>query len=154
MYPKKSPIFPFIYAKKAVPLHRFSNYSSIMRHFILTLMLVMAVGAGAEQTITGTVTDSRGDAMPFVTVSVLAQDSTLLTGAITDEQGRYSIPMPDAGKHKPLIIQASYIGYQTAYGGPDFVLREETEQLAEVEVKAKRPLVERQMDKLVLNVSQ
>ena len=118
------------------------------------MMLVMAVGAAAEQTITGTVTDSRGDAMPFVTVSVLAQDSTLLTGAITDEQGRYSIPMPDAGKHKPLIIQASYIGYQTAYGGPDFVLREETEQLAEVEVKAKRPLVERQMDKLVLNVSQ
>ena len=33
------------------------------------------------------------------------------------------------------------------------MLREETEQLGEVEVKAKKPLIERQMDKLVVNVS-
>ena len=39
------------------------------------------------------------------------------------------------------------------FGGPDFVLREETEHLEEVEVKAKKPLIERQMDKLVVNVS-
>jgi hypothetical protein len=39
------------------------------------------------------------------------------------------------------------------FGGPDFVLDEETEQLQEVEVKAKKPLIERQMDKLVVNVS-
>jgi hypothetical protein len=39
------------------------------------------------------------------------------------------------------------------FGGPDFVLDEETEQLREVEVKAKKPLIERQMDKLVVNVS-
>ena len=103
----------------------------------------------AAETIKGSVKDAQGNAMPFVTVSVLAQDSTLLTGAITDDNGAYAVEV-NANRY---IIQASYVGYVTAYGGPDFVLREETEKLAEVEVKAKKPLIERQMDKLVVNVS-
>ncbi len=131
-----------------------------MRKIILSLLLLIAVSAAAQQTITGTVTDSRGDAMPFVTISVLTQDSALITGTITDEQGKYNIQLPPSNSQRstlnsqPYIIQASYVGYQTACGGPNFVLKEETERLAEVEVKAKRPLIERQMDKLVLNVSQ
>jgi hypothetical protein len=103
----------------------------------------------AAETIKGSVKDAQGNAMPFVTVSVLAQDSTLLTGAITDDNGAYAVEV-NANRY---IIQASYVGYVTAYGGPDFVLREETEKLAEVEVKAKKPLIERQMDKLVVSVS-
>ena len=109
----------------------------------------------SAETLKGTVTDSRGEAMPFVTISVLAQDSALFAGAITDENGQYQVEVPSdkVPSDKGYIIQASYIGYHTAFGGPDFVLREETEQLAEVEVKAKKPLIERQMDKLVVNVS-
>ena len=107
------------------------------------------------ETIHGSVVDSRGEAMPFVTISVLAKDSSLLTGTITDELGKYSIESPslEGRDGEGFLIQASYVGYQTVFGGPDFVLREETERLAEVEVKAKKPLIERQMDKLVVNVS-
>ncbi len=114
----------------------------------------MASGVSAE-TIKGSVSDSKGEPMAFVTISVLSQDSTLLTGAITDEKGEYMVTMNGLTGEgmNGMIIQASYIGYQTAFGGPDFVLREETEQIAEVEVKAKKPLIERQMDKLVVNVS-
>lgn len=119
-----------------------------MKKFFLGIMLCMAVGVAAE-TIKGGVIDAQGKAMPFVTISVLAPDSTLLTGAITDDDGKYEIEV----NNPKYIIQASYVGYQTAFGGPDFVLREETERLAELEVKAKKPLVERQMDKLVVNVS-
>lgn len=119
-----------------------------MRKILISIFLMVAMTAAAE-TVKGTVVDGRGDAMPFVTISVLAQDSSLLTGAITDEKGEYSVDV----SAKTYIIQASYIGYHTSFGGPDFVLKEETEQLGEVEVKAKKPLVERQMDKLVLNVS-
>ena len=119
-----------------------------MKKFFLGIMLCMAVGMSAE-TIKGSVIDAKGEAMPFVTISVLAPDSTLLTGAITDDDGKYEIEV----NNPKYIIQASYVGYQTAFGGPDFVLREETERLAELEVKAKKPLVERQMDKLVVNVS-
>ncbi len=125
-----------------------------MKKFFLGMFLLCSVALGAE-TIKGSVIDSKGTPMPFVTISVLDKDSSLITGAITDEQGKYSIESPSlvgrAGEG--FLIQASYIGYHTAFGGPDFVLREETERLAEVEVKAKKPLIERQMDKLVVNVS-
>lgn len=116
---------------------------------ITSLLLVYGWIVGAAKTINGSVIDAEGKAMPFVTISVLAQDSSLLTGTITDDDGLYAIELTT----NQYIIQASYVGYVTAYGGPDFVLREETEKLAEVEVKAKRPLIERQMDKLVVNVS-
>ena len=99
-------------------------------------MMLVAVAAAAEN-LKGTVIDVQGNPMPFVTISVLAQDSTLITGAITDDDGKYSVPIDDfKSQISDLIIQASYVGYHTAFGGPDFVLHEETERLAEVEVKA------------------
>ena len=119
--------------------------------FIFTLLLSATLSA---ETIRGHVSDSKGDPMPCVTISVLNKDSALITGAITDDQGKYEIEISNLKSQiSNLIIQASYIGYQTAFGGPDFVLSEETEVLQEVEVKAKKPLIERQMDKLVMNVS-
>ncbi len=123
---------------------------------IQLMMALLALGCVmvSAETIKGSVMNTRGEAMPFVTISVLAQDSTLLTGAITDDDGKYEIEITNRQSPIPnLIIQASYVGYQTMFGGPDFVLREETEKLKEVEVKAKKPLIERQMDKLVVNVS-
>ena len=117
--------------------------------FVTWMLLVFGWISGTAEIIKGSVIDADGKAMPFVTISVLAQDSSLLTGAITDDDGLYATEVT-ANQY---IIQASYVGYVTAYGGPDFVLREETEKLAEVEVKAKKPLIERQMDKLVVNVS-
>ena len=125
-----------------------------MKLFFLGIFLLCSFGVSAE-TIKGSVVDSRGESMPFVTISVLAKDSTLLTGAITDDEGKYEISAPSLERRdgEGFLIQASYVGYQTAFGGPDFVLREETERLKEVEVKAKKPLIERQMDKLVVNVS-
>ena len=119
-----------------------------MKKILLGFLMLFAVMASAE-TVKGTVTDTRKQPIPFATVSVLSTDSTLLTGAITDDDGQYSIEVPA----RAYIIQASFVGYHTAFGGPDFVLHEETERLAEVEVKAKKPLIERQMDKLVVNVS-
>ena len=110
--------------------------------------MLFAVSVSAE-TVKGSVINEKGEAMPFVTISLLAQDSSLINGAITDDDGTYEMDV----NAKNYILQASYVGYQTTFGGPDFVLREETERLAEVEVKAKKPLIERQMDKLVVNVS-
>ena len=129
-------------------MHRFLK-CRIMKKIFLGFLLLISAAVSAE-TIQGKVTNSNGEAMPFVTISVLTQDSTLITGAITDDDGQYALEINVPN----YIIQASYIGYRTASGGPDFVLSEETEVLQEVEVKAKRPFIERQMDKLVVNVSQ
>ena len=119
-----------------------------MRKIIFGFLMMVSVAISAK-TISGNVKDTKGEPMPFVTISVLTQDSTLLTGAITDDDGKYALEVNVPN----YIIQASYVGYHTAFGGPNFVLREETERLEEVEVKAKKPLIERQMDKLVVNVS-
>ena len=89
---------------------------------------------------------------------MLKTDSSLITGAITNEQGEFTLSAP-AGK---AILQISYIGFtsrtfdlllplQEPLG--QIILKEETEQIKEVEVKAKKQLIERKMDKLVLNVS-
>lgn len=115
--------------------------------------------ANAE-TLTGRVVDAAsGAGISYATITLMASDSTLLTGAITDEDGRYTLDYTRAGED--MLLSASFVGYKTEYmplasageGEVHFRLTEATEFLREVEVKAKRPLVERQMDKLVLNVS-
>ena len=124
--------------------------AKMKRTFFLGILLaVLAIIPVSAETVKGSVIDTKGEPMPFVTISVLSSDSTLLTGAITNDDGSYAVEV----NAKDYILQASYVGYQTAFGGPDFVLREETEHLQELEVKAKKPLIERQMDKLVVNVS-
>ncbi len=123
-----------------------------MKKLVLLFVMFVSVAVSAE-TISGSVKDEKGNPMPFVTISVLAADSSLVTGAITDEEGRYRVEVTKELSANGLILQASFIGCRSAFGGPDFVLSEETRLLAEVEVKAKKPLIERQMDKLVVNVS-
>ena len=61
-----------------------------MKKLVLLFALFVSVAAKAE-TIKGSVVDSRGEAVPYVTISVLAQDSSLITGAITDEEGKYEV---------------------------------------------------------------
>ena len=134
-----------------------------MKRIVLVLLVCVAAGMVSAETIKGSVIDANGEAMPFVTISVLAPDSSLLTGTITNDDGSYEIELSAVSSQlSEYIIQASYVGYETVYkeargegreAKVDFVLREETERLAEVEVKAKKPLIERQMDKLVVNVS-
>lgn len=123
------------------------------------IMLLMAANMMAER-LSGHVTNSTNrEAMAYVTISLMTEDSVLLDGAITDDKGDYSLADVGAGNY---ILSASYVGYTTVYRKinisngnqtADFALKEETEQLTEVEIKAKKPLIERQMDKLVMNVS-
>ena len=80
-----------------------------MRKIILSLLLLIAVSAVAQQTIKGTVTDSRGDAMPFVTISVLTQDSALITGTITDEQGKYNIELPHSNSQPSTLHYPGFV---------------------------------------------
>ena len=136
-----------------------------------------------QKNIVGKVQDAQGEPIAYATVSLLTADSSLVTGAITDEKGAFSISaygqtptLPTReGEEDPLhpslqregvksnnnyILQVSFIGYKTVaraiHSGDAnllITLQEESAELAEVEVKAKRQLIERQFDKIVLNVS-
>ena len=123
-----------------------------------------------QKNIVGKVQDAQGEPIAYATISLLTADSSLVTGAITDEKGAFSIsaygqtptlPTREGEKsNNNYILQVSFIGYKTVaraiHSGDAnllITLQEESEELAEVEVKAKRQLIERQFDKIVLNVS-
>lgn len=72
---------------------------------LLALMLGISSYAMAQRTVTGTVTDGRGDAVISATVQVKGTS----VGATTDIDGKYSIKVPEGSN--TLIF--SYIGYAT-----------------------------------------
>ena len=126
------------------------------RIITFALALMCAITTFAQKTISGKVQDIRSTPIAYATVSLMQSDSSLVTGAITDNAGAFTLSAP-SGKY---LLQVSFVGYQTTCqtvkaGDKDLLLtlREETAQLGEVEVKAKKQLIERQFDKIVLNVS-
>ena len=126
------------------------------RIITFSLALMCAITTFAQKTISGKVQDIRSTPIAYATVSLMQSDSSLVTGAITDNAGAFTLSAP-SGKY---LLQVSFVGYQTTCqtvkaGDKDLLLtlREETAQLGEVEVKAKKQLIERQFDKIVLNVS-
>ncbi len=143
-----------------------------MKRILFTLLLMAQVLGLRAQTLSGRVVDgATGQPVPYATISLMNADSTLLAGAITDENGLYSLEWrveseSDAlrASESEFIMSASFVGYETQYRvvesqkskveSYDFVLHETTAQLEEVEMSAKRPLVERVGDKIVMNVSE
>lgn len=131
-----------------------------MRRIVSLFVWVMLVTTGIAQTITGTIRESSSnDAIPYATISLLQSDSSLIAGAISNDNGHFQLQSVNG----TYILRVSYVGYNTAYRDiqvdkaklalGDIYLSQETTEIAEVEVKADRPLIQRQMDKLVMNVS-
>ncbi|MBQ1719917.1 MAG: carboxypeptidase-like regulatory domain-containing protein, partial [Bacteroidales bacterium] len=103
-------------------------------------------------TLNGTVIDaSTNEPVPFANVSI-EENGNVVTGGMTDFDGRFSIKPIKAGKYD---VSASYIGYGTVkYSNvqitagqitfQNFKLKPEAEMLAEVEViEYKVPLIQK-----------
>ena len=104
-----------------------------MRTFLLfTVMLFLTVTTQAQRTLTGTVTDTKGEALYGVTVSVKNGKHR----AVTDLNGHYTIQID--GENAVLVFR--YVGmepYQAAVKGQQTVnvkLKDQTTQLAETVV--------------------
>lgn len=77
---------------------------------VLFAMAFVAVSAQNRQ-ITGTLVDKdTKDAMVQSTVQLLKTDSAFVTGAISDENGKFRITAPEAGKY---LLKISSVGYST-----------------------------------------
>lgn len=75
--------------------------------FAFIVMTVMA----QERKISGYLTDrDTKEAVPYVTVQLLRSDSSYVAGAISDDNGNFSVNAPDNGKY---ILKLSYVGYKT-----------------------------------------
>src|SRR4051812_40974201 len=78
----------------------------------LTLMFLTCVAAFAQVTtgtISGTVTDNTGAALPNTRVVVANEDTGISRAITTDATGRYSAPSLNPGHYK---VTASHDGFQ------------------------------------------
>jgi Outer membrane protein beta-barrel family/Carboxypeptidase regulatory-like domain len=128
-------------------------------------MMLMLAGTilHAQVTVKGTVQDQKGASLPFASVALIkAADSSLVTGAVTKDNGSYSMPNIQEGDYR---ILAAFVGYPSVYSDKftltaanttatvDINMNNEGKMLKEAVVTAKRPLFEQKSDRLVVNVA-
>ena len=77
---------------------------------IAAMMMCLSAEAKTED-FGGRVIDAQGEPLPFVSVALLASDSTYIQGATSDVDGIFQIKTTDAC----CILRFSYIGYRTKY---------------------------------------
>lgn len=127
----------------------------------ILLLLLAAFNVSAEGfRLAGTVRDTTRQPMPFVTVALFRPDSTIAGGATTNDLGEWQITDVAQGRY---TLSVTFVGYNPEQrelnitknlADLDFTLKEEAQQICEVVVEAKRPLIERRVDKIVMNVSE
>jgi hypothetical protein len=122
---------------------------------------IKAATSGAKSRISGIVLDEKLQPLPFVNVLLLQpKDSTLIKGIATDENGKFAFEQTESGKYLALV---SMVGFEKAYSNtfeltsepvvlPLFKLRPVDTSLGEVTVVAKKPFIEQQIDRTVVNV--
>jgi FlaG/FlaF family flagellin (archaellin) len=111
--------------------------------------------------VSGSVLDEKPQPFPFVNVLLLqAKDSVLVKGLAADENGKFTFDQVVAGKYLALV---SMVGYKKNYSEafsvndspvtlPPFALKTDIQSLSEVTVVAKKPFIEQEIDRTVVNV--
>ena len=119
--------------------------------FVAAIMFTTNV-FGQSGTISGKVTDDKGEPLPFANVAVVDESGNNITGAMTDFEGRYTIKPVPAGKVR---VRASMMGYRTVQFNDvvvspgkitflNFKLATNVQKLKTVVVKSyKKPLIEK-----------
>ena len=130
---------------------------------IFALLSLNSLNTNAQGKISGQITDDKSKIVEFANVILLkSKDSTLVKGVLSDGSGSFEFEKIPSGEY---LINISQMGYKKFYT-PKFsldldnpsvklsnlILSEDTKQLAEVQVVAKKPFIEQQIDKTVINV--
>lgn len=131
---------------------------------LFSLFTIFSASAQIETgKLSGKVFDEKQTSLSYASVSLLkAKDSTLIKGSITEDNGTYSFNDLSDGQY---LIAINMIGYAKVFKGPyaittankihkieNVTLLPTAKQLNNVSVVARKPLVERQVDKTVLNI--
>lgn len=130
---------------------------SKLEKIVMTLLVVVTYNAHAQNKVTGKVIDA--DNVPIAFANIVAKlkvDSTLVKGAISNDRGLFEIEVNDFDAS---YITVSFLGYKTktvasinSYDLGNIILEEAAEQLNEVAVVSQKPFIQREQDKLVINV--
>lgn len=130
---------------------------------ILALLSLNSLEINAQGKISGQIMDDKSKIVEFASVTLLkAKDSTLVKGALSDGSGSFEFEKIPSGEY---LVNISQMGYKKFYT-PKFsldsdnpsvklmnlILSEDSKQLSEVQVIAKKPFIEQQIDRTVVNV--
>jgi hypothetical protein len=135
-----------------------------MKSYLTLLILLLTLSRSLAQTVpvTGQVLDAQQVVVPFATVILTAvPDSTVVESGRADEQGRYELGVKQGG---PFRVQATAVGFIRARSAafkvgservrvPSLILVATAQKLAEVQVVGRKPLLEMQAGKMVVNVA-
>jgi len=125
----------------------------------LTLSFFYCLALSAQITVSGTLVDEQGEAQSFANVMILSPlDSSLVSVELSDMDGKFAVKV-DTGNY---LLQATMLGLADFWKGP-FDLNEDMELgvitletaanlLDAVEVKAKKPFLEQEAGKMIVNV--
>ena len=81
-----------------------------MKRFFLCMLMVASAMLAMAQHVTGTVIESDSqEPVAQTTVRILKSDSTLVTGGLTDLDGKFRVKAPSAGKY---IVQITCVGFK------------------------------------------
>lgn len=149
-----------------IPLRQ-QKIPDAMKKLTLTLLGIMLLSQLFAQSpafkVSGRVLDDQQAPVEFANI-ILKQstDSLLIKGAITDAQGSFEIANIEAGSY---FVQVSLIGFgqmttqaftlneaNPSVQLGDLTIAPEAQTLDQVTVRSQKPFIERQLDKLIVNV--
>jgi iron complex outermembrane receptor protein len=133
-----------------------------MRHCLPFLFIIVSFSSFAQSHIKGTVKDSTGAALPFITVGLMnAKDSSLVKGNVSDDKGNYEFEGVSKGNY---ILKYFNAGYKVTWSDvisadstgviivPDMILRTEGINLKEISVTVFKPIMEFKKGKVIMNI--
>lgn len=129
-----------------------------MRKVILFLLCCSVLKTFGQYSISGTVTNSYGNPVQYATVSLL-KDTLIIKSTLTDNNGAYRISNITPGQFRLLFSCINYRneGIEITVNDNqkiDKLLQPDTGKLATVNVSAKKQLIERKVDRYIVNVAQ
>lgn len=142
------------------------NIKLVMKTLLYSILALLSLNSfrtHAQGKISGQITDEKSKIVEFASVTLLkAKDSTLVKGALSDGSGSFEFEKIPLGEYLVNISQMGYKKFFTPKFSLDsdnpsvklssLVLSEDSKQLAEVQVVAKKPFIEQQIDRTIVNV--
>ena len=135
---------------------------------LLIILLILSLATVAQEnktksTVNGIIIDESKHPLDYASVAIFkSSDSTLIKTTITEADGKFSFIMPETGSY---YISSSMMGYNKATSNvfnlttgqadfqlPTLELKGTANNLKEVKVSSSKPLLERRIDKVVMNV--
>lgn len=129
--------------------------------FTAFLFLCGNLQAAAQNSVAGSIFNHQQEPLVEAIIALVKDaDSTILTSALPDSSGKYTLLLPDT---TGTSLMVSAMGYRTIYKRIvvtqeglqhlDFTLEPVDASLGEVIVSAARPILERKVDRIIYNVS-